>query len=100
MLDVKRAFTKRWTPAEWWAGPVVGASTAAKAAVSALKVRGCCGLSLVVCDPQLDPERTTARATVEFVDRLPRKAISYLVYSTAEITPERALSFGIVSDVV
>jgi enoyl-CoA hydratase len=35
-----------------------------------------------------------------FVDRVPRKAISYLVYSTAEITPERALSFGIVSDVV
>ena len=35
-----------------------------------------------------------------FIDRLPRKAISYLVYSTAEITPERALSFGIVSDVV
>ena len=35
-----------------------------------------------------------------FVDRVPRKAINYLVYSTAEITPERALSFGIVSDVV
>ena len=35
-----------------------------------------------------------------FVDRVPRKAISYLVYSTAEIKPERALSFGIVSDVV
>jgi len=35
-----------------------------------------------------------------FVDRVPRKAISYLVYSTAEITPERALSFGIVSNVV
>jgi enoyl-CoA hydratase len=35
-----------------------------------------------------------------FVDRVPRKAISYLVYSTAEISPERALSFGIVSDVV
>jgi enoyl-CoA hydratase len=35
-----------------------------------------------------------------FIDRLPRKAISYLVYSQAEITPERALSFGIVSDVV
>jgi enoyl-CoA hydratase len=35
-----------------------------------------------------------------FIDRLPRKAISYLVYSTAEITAERALSFGIVSDVV
>jgi len=35
-----------------------------------------------------------------FVDRIPRKAISYLVYSQAEIGPERALSFGIVSDVV
>ena len=37
---------------------------------SALKVRGCCGVSLVVCSPELDPERTAARATVEFVDRL------------------------------
>ncbi len=35
-----------------------------------------------------------------FVDRVPRKAFSYLVYSTAVIGPERALSFGIVSDVV
>jgi enoyl-CoA hydratase len=35
-----------------------------------------------------------------FVDRVPRKAMSYLVYSTAAITPERALSFGIVSEVV
>jgi enoyl-CoA hydratase/carnithine racemase len=34
-----------------------------------------------------------------FVDRVPRKAMSYLVYSQAEIGPERALSFGIVSDV-
>jgi arginase len=39
-------------------------------ASSALKVRGCCGVSLVVCSPELDPERTAARATVEFVDRL------------------------------
>lgn len=35
-----------------------------------------------------------------FVDRVPRKATSYLVYSQAEIGPERALSFGIVSDVI
>jgi enoyl-CoA hydratase len=35
-----------------------------------------------------------------FVDRVLRKALSYLVYSTAEIGAERALSFGIVSDVV
>jgi enoyl-CoA hydratase len=35
-----------------------------------------------------------------FVDRVPRKAMSYLVYSQAEFGPERALTFGIVSDVV
>jgi enoyl-CoA hydratase len=35
-----------------------------------------------------------------FVDRVPMKALTYLVYSTAVIGPERALSFGIVSDVV
>ena len=35
-----------------------------------------------------------------FVDRVPRKAFSYLVYSTAVIAAERALQFGIVSDVV
>jgi enoyl-CoA hydratase len=34
-----------------------------------------------------------------FVDRVPRKAFTYLVYSTALISAERALSFGIVSDV-
>ena len=39
-------------------------------ASSALKVRGCCGVSLVVCSPELDPERIAARATVEFVERL------------------------------
>jgi enoyl-CoA hydratase len=35
-----------------------------------------------------------------FVDRVPRKAMSYLVYSQATIRPERALTFGIVSEVV
>ncbi|HZD41292.1 MAG TPA: enoyl-CoA hydratase-related protein, partial [Terriglobales bacterium] len=34
------------------------------------------------------------------VDRVPRKALMYLVYSTAVISAERALSFGLVSDVV
>ncbi len=34
------------------------------------------------------------------VDRVPRKAIMYLVHSTAVIGAERALSFGIVSEVV
>jgi enoyl-CoA hydratase len=35
-----------------------------------------------------------------FVDRVPLKALTYLVYSTAVIGPERALSFGIVSEIV
>jgi enoyl-CoA hydratase len=35
-----------------------------------------------------------------FVDRVPRKAMAYLVYSQFEVTPERALSYGIISDVV
>lgn len=35
-----------------------------------------------------------------FVDRMPRKAMAYMVYSMFEISPERAVSYGIVSDVV
>jgi enoyl-CoA hydratase len=34
-----------------------------------------------------------------FIDRVPRKALSYLVWSTNLISAERALSYGIVSDV-
>jgi enoyl-CoA hydratase len=34
------------------------------------------------------------------VDRAGRKALTYLIYSTKEVTAERALSYGIVSDVV
>jgi enoyl-CoA hydratase len=34
-----------------------------------------------------------------FVDRVPRKAMSYMVYSTNEVTAERAVTFGIASEV-
>jgi enoyl-CoA hydratase len=34
-----------------------------------------------------------------FIDRVPRKALSYLVWSTNVVSAERALSYGIVSDV-
>jgi enoyl-CoA hydratase len=34
------------------------------------------------------------------VDRTSRKALTYLIYSTKEVSAERALSYGIVSDVV
>ena len=36
----------------------------------------------------------------ELIDRVPRKALMYLVHSTATVTAERALSFGLVSEVV
>lgn len=35
-----------------------------------------------------------------FIDRVPRKAFTYLVYSTETISAERALAFGIASNVV
>jgi enoyl-CoA hydratase/carnithine racemase len=34
------------------------------------------------------------------IDRVPRKAVTYLVYSTEEIDAHKALSFGLVSNVV
>ena len=34
-----------------------------------------------------------------FIDRVTRKALSYLVWSTNQVSAERALSYGIVSDV-
>jgi len=34
------------------------------------------------------------------VDRVPRKAATYMIYSTAEIDAAKALAFGLVSDVV
>ena len=34
------------------------------------------------------------------IDRVPRKALTYLVHTTATISAERALTFGIVSEVV
>jgi enoyl-CoA hydratase len=34
------------------------------------------------------------------VDRMPRKAATYMIYSTAEIDARKALMFGLVSDVV
>lgn len=35
-----------------------------------------------------------------FVDRVSRKALTYMVYATAPVSAERALTFGIVSEVV
>ena len=37
---------------------------------AALAVRGCCGVSLVGYDPELDPERVVARLIVDLAERL------------------------------
>ncbi len=50
--------------------------------------------------PEMSHQIMPTMVMSSFVDRVPRKAMAYLVYSMFEITPERALSYGIVSDVV
>jgi enoyl-CoA hydratase len=50
--------------------------------------------------PEMSHNIMPTMAMSSLVDRVPLKALSYLTYSTAVIGPERALSFGIVSEVV
>ncbi len=69
-----------------------------------------CALA-ALCDITLASDRATFQlpemghhimptmAMSSLVDRVPRKALMYLTYSTAIITAERALTFGVVSDV-
>jgi len=50
--------------------------------------------------PEMGHNVMPTMAMSALVDRVPRKALMYLVYSTAVIGAERALSFGLVSEVV
>src|SRR3990172_12686363 len=50
--------------------------------------------------PEMGHNIMPTMAMSALVDRVPRKALMYLVYSTAVIGAERALMYGIVSDVV
>ena len=50
--------------------------------------------------PEMSHNILPGIAMSALADRVPRKALMYLVYSTAEIDAHRALSFGLVSDVV
>lgn len=50
--------------------------------------------------PEMGRTIMPTMAMSALVDRVPRKALMYLVYSTAVIGAERALSFGLVSAVV
>jgi enoyl-CoA hydratase len=64
-----------------------------------------CDITLAAADsrfstPEMDHAVLPTVVMSSFVDRVPRKALNYLIYSSAEIGAERALTFGIVSDVV
>src|SRR3989338_2762557 len=50
--------------------------------------------------PEMGHNIMPTMAMSALVDRVPRKALMYQVYSTAVIGAERALSFGLVSEVV
>jgi enoyl-CoA hydratase len=50
--------------------------------------------------PEMSHRTLPTMVASALVDRVTRKGLLYLVYSTASISAERALSFGLVSDVV
>lgn len=50
--------------------------------------------------PEMSHKILPTMVMSSLVDRLPRKAINYLVHTSAVIGPERALTFGVVSEVV
>ena len=50
--------------------------------------------------PEMGHDIMPTMAMSSLVDRVPRKALMYLTYSTRAIDAHRALSFGMVSDVV
>ena len=50
--------------------------------------------------PEMGHNIMPTMAMSSLVDRVPRKALMYLTYSTAILSAERALTFGIVSEVV
>lgn len=50
--------------------------------------------------PEMGHNIMPTMAMSSLVDRVPRKALMYMVYSTGTIDAQKALSFGIVSDVV
>ncbi len=50
--------------------------------------------------PEMGHDIMPTMAMSSLVDRVPRKALMYLTYSTASIDARKALSFGIVSDAV
>src|SRR6185312_11884102 len=64
-----------------------------------------CDITLVTADarfstPEMEHAVLPTVVMSTFVDRLSRKGLNYLIYSSAEIGAERALSHGLASEIV
>lgn len=68
-------------------------------------VAGLCDITIAADNarfqlPEMSHNIMPTMAMSALIDRVPRKALVHLVYSTAEIDAQRALTFGLASDVV
>lgn len=84
--------------------PVIGA-VQGRAAGLGCALASLCDVTLASADarfqlPEMAHKIMPSLAMSALIDRVPRKALMYLVYSTEEISAELALSFGLVSQVV
>lgn len=84
--------------------PIVGAVTG-RAAGFGCAIAALCDITIAAETatfqvPEMGHNIFPGMVLSSLVDRIPRKALAYLVYTTATIDAQRALTFGIVSDVV
>ncbi|MGH7848380.1 MAG: enoyl-CoA hydratase/isomerase family protein [Candidatus Binatia bacterium] len=84
--------------------PVIGA-VQGRAAGLGCALAALCDVTIATADarfqlPEMAHKIMPSLAMSALIDRVPRKALMYLVYSTAEIGADLALSFGLVSQVV
>jgi enoyl-CoA hydratase len=84
--------------------PIVGV-VQGRAAGFGCAIAALCDITIATADatfqvPEMGHNIFPGMVLSSFVDRVPRKALTYLVYTTAVVGAERALTFGIVSDVV
>ena len=81
-------------------GVVQGKAFGAGCAVAALCDITIASDAATFCAPEMRHNILPTMVMSALVDRVPLKALSYLIYTTAEISADRALTFGLVSNVV
>ena len=84
--------------------PVVAVIQGARRSASACAIAAACDVTLAddaatFQVPEMGHNILPGMLMSSFIDRVTRKAMSYLVWSTNLVSAERALSYGIVSDV-